>query len=234
MKNYDESEDPDRSDTEITLGMRSVLGIFFGLVLICGVFFGFGYSLGRGNSNKAAASAQTALQSSGTASPSVVKTVVEEPVSSNADKSGSDPYSNGTPGAQPAGTPPHSKPSAASSTIPPTSNVASSSSVDANGVQAAPASYNLPAPVKAAPANFPAQPSANPPAAIMVQIAAVSRPQDADVLVSALRKLGYSASVHNETSDHLLHVQIGPFPTRSQAIAMRSKLLNDGYNAILK
>ncbi len=24
-------------------------GIFFGLVLICGVFFGFGYSLGRGN-----------------------------------------------------------------------------------------------------------------------------------------------------------------------------------------
>ena len=25
------------------------LGIFFGLVLICGVFFGFGYSMGRGS-----------------------------------------------------------------------------------------------------------------------------------------------------------------------------------------
>lgn len=68
----------------------------------------------------------------------------------------------------------------------------------------------------------------------MVQIAAVSRPQDADVLVSALRKLGYSASVRSETNDPLLHVQIGPFATRDAAKVMRAKLLSDGYNAILK
>ena len=34
--------------SEITLSTASLLGIFFGLVLICGVFFGFGYSMGRG------------------------------------------------------------------------------------------------------------------------------------------------------------------------------------------
>jgi cell division septation protein DedD len=68
----------------------------------------------------------------------------------------------------------------------------------------------------------------------MVQIAAVSRREDADVLVSALGKLGYHASARPAPTDNLLHVQIGPFATRDEAKIMRTKLLNDGYNAILK
>jgi DedD protein len=72
------------------------------------------------------------------------------------------------------------------------------------------------------------------PASIMVQIAAVSRQQDANVLISALRQHGFSASAHTEPADHFLHVQVGPFTTRAQAVAMRTKLLSDGYNAILK
>jgi len=68
----------------------------------------------------------------------------------------------------------------------------------------------------------------------MVQIAAVSRQDDADVLVAALKKRGYNVIVRNELRDSLLHVQIGPFATRDEAKAMRAKLLADGYNAILK
>jgi cell division septation protein DedD len=68
----------------------------------------------------------------------------------------------------------------------------------------------------------------------MVQIAAVSRQEDADVLVAALKKRGYNVIVRNEPRDSLLHVQIGPFATRDEAKAMRAKLLADGYNAILK
>lgn len=68
----------------------------------------------------------------------------------------------------------------------------------------------------------------------MVQIAAVSRRDDADALVAALRKLGYDASARAEQGDNLLHVQIGPFSTVDQAKAMRTRLLSDGYNAILK
>lgn len=68
----------------------------------------------------------------------------------------------------------------------------------------------------------------------MVQIAAVSHRQDADVLVSALKRLGYDASVQTGASDNLLHVQVGPFATRDEAKLMRTKLLNDGYNAIVK
>src|SRR5438045_861142 len=40
-------------DTEITLGTGRLLGLFFGLVVVCAVFFGLGYTLGR-NSNVAA------------------------------------------------------------------------------------------------------------------------------------------------------------------------------------
>jgi DedD protein len=68
----------------------------------------------------------------------------------------------------------------------------------------------------------------------MVQIAAVSNPADADVLVNALRKRGYSATVRHQPGDSLMHVQVGPFSARTDAVAMRQKLLSDGYNAILK
>src|SRR5258707_13818404 len=34
-------------DTEITLGTAKLLGLFFGLVMVCAVFFALGYTLGR-------------------------------------------------------------------------------------------------------------------------------------------------------------------------------------------
>src|ERR1700677_2558893 len=34
-------------DTEITLGTGKLLGLFFGLVIVCAVFFALGYTLGR-------------------------------------------------------------------------------------------------------------------------------------------------------------------------------------------
>ena len=36
-----------RRDTELTLSSMTLLGIFFGLVLLCGLCFGLGYSMGR-------------------------------------------------------------------------------------------------------------------------------------------------------------------------------------------
>ena len=38
-------------DTEITLGTGKMLALFFGLVALCAVFFGMGFSLGK-NSGK--------------------------------------------------------------------------------------------------------------------------------------------------------------------------------------
>jgi cell division septation protein DedD len=68
----------------------------------------------------------------------------------------------------------------------------------------------------------------------MVQIAAVSHSEDAEVLVNALRKRGYTATARREVGDNLIHVQTGPFANRNDANATRQKLLNDGYNAIVE
>src|ERR1700742_1626173 len=47
---FDEDDrDEPKSDADLTLGIGSLLSIFFGVVLICGIFFGFGYSMGRRN-----------------------------------------------------------------------------------------------------------------------------------------------------------------------------------------
>ena len=67
--------------------------------------------------------------------------------------------------------------------------------------------------------------------ALMVQIAAVSHQEDADVLAGALRKRGYTVNVGRDRGDGLIHVRIGPFTSRNDANAARQKLLNDGYNA---
>jgi cell division septation protein DedD len=68
----------------------------------------------------------------------------------------------------------------------------------------------------------------------MVQIAAVSHQEDADVLVGALRKRGYAVSARRDPVDSLIHVRIGPFNDRDEANRWRTKLLNDGYNAMIQ
>lgn len=68
----------------------------------------------------------------------------------------------------------------------------------------------------------------------MVQVAAVSHQPDAEALVAALRRKGYSAAIHNDGKDKLLHVQVGPIATHTEALAIRQKLLAEGYNAIIK
>ena len=69
----------------------------------------------------------------------------------------------------------------------------------------------------------------------MVQVAAVSRQEDAEILVNALRKKQYPVlMVANVPGDSLFHVQVGPFTDPKEAEAMRSRLAGDGYNAIVK
>jgi len=68
-----------------------------------------------------------------------------------------------------------------------------------------------------------------------VQVAAVSKEEDADALVSALRKKNYPVFViDGNAADKLFHVQVGPFASLADAEAMKSRLAGDGYNPILK
>ncbi|MGA9551973.1 MAG: SPOR domain-containing protein, partial [Candidatus Sulfotelmatobacter sp.] len=67
-----------------------------------------------------------------------------------------------------------------------------------------------------------------------VQVAAVTKQEDADALVDALKKKQYPAFVANNAVDKLFRVQVGPYGDIKEAEAMRSRLINDGYNPILK
>jgi cell division septation protein DedD len=83
-----------------------------------------------------------------------------------------------------------------------------------------------PAPSPAAPAAIPGN--------FMVQVAAVSSQDIADIEVAALKKDGYAVVVRHEPQDKLLHVQIGPFADKNAAEAMRKRVQVDGFNAIVK
>jgi cell division septation protein DedD len=67
-----------------------------------------------------------------------------------------------------------------------------------------------------------------------VQIAAVSRKDDANALVKALRKKQYPVFVAANSPDKLFHVQVGPFPDLKEANAMKARLVADGYKPIVK
>ena len=219
----------ERRDRELTLGPAMLAFFGLGLFALCGLCFIFGYAMGH----RAAGSADGgAAPSSGIAS---ILQPARAPSKPSAGQSGAQPP-------QPAPTTESSVSGDANSTAD------IDSSADAGRAQApapptaAPAATTTASPVHAAltgqtaaaqslPASGNVQSALGQPSGIMVQIAAVSHPEDAEVLVGALRKRGYAVTVHRDPSDGLLHVQIGPFGNRNDALAMRQKLLNDGYNA---
>jgi DedD protein len=206
---FDTEEEIESKASEITLSTASLLGIFFGLVLVCGVFFGFGYSMGRGTGWGAQAKALATLPANTSREPEETATAENPPA------------------------PVPVEPQAAVPTPAPTvKEDAPQEEAPAKPVRPV---LSKPSPAQPAAAYLP--PADAPPSAAgqpMVQIAAVSRREDADVLVSALRQRGYGVVVRNEPQDKLLHVQVGPFADRVQATAIKQKLLSDGYNAIIK
>jgi DedD protein len=213
---FDTDEEEDVKASEITLSTASLLGIFFGLVLICGVFFGFGYSMGRGTGQGAAQA--HALDNIPSTTPG-----------------GGDESANAP--SPPTAAPDEPPASAKAASAPAVKTVVKEDAVaeDDTPAKPQPPANSKPTalksvPASAPPADAPASTSGRP----MVQIAAVARPEDAYVLVSALRQRGYSVVVRNEPQDKLLHVQVGPFADLTQAAAMKQKLLSDGYNAIIK
>jgi rare lipoprotein A len=77
--------------------------------------------------------------------------------------------------------------------------------------------------------------AALPTSGYFVQVAAVSKQEDAQALVDALKKKEYPAFVAPPaTTDKLFRVQLGPFAEVKDAEAMRTRLIGDGYSPILK
>jgi len=202
-------EDDQVRDTEITLSTGKLLGIFFALAIICGVFFTMGYLLGRSNS----AGGRT----------EIVATVP----SSSAGK----PYAG------------NKTPEAVTQTCPPGSPNCAAVSSPADSGSTAKAADQQPAAQQPSGSKTSDQSTTQSAGtdgktgtatSFMVQVAAVSKQEDAEILVTALRKKQYPVFIANAAGDPLFHVQVGPFSDRKDAEAMRTRLSGDGYNAIVK
>jgi DedD protein len=191
-------------DTEITIGTGKMLALFFGLVVLCAVFFGMGFKMGK--------SYATPLPSAGEATPMTTSSGGERP---SAEKASGDTSSNPSPGTA------LSKPTAPSTS----GNGAGSATSAATPVSTTPVSSGQ------SPSVDPSL--APPPDGYYVQVAAVTKQEDGEALVDALKKKQYPA-FSALGPDKLYHVQVGPFADIKNAEDMRAKLVNDGYNPILK
>jgi DedD protein len=193
-------------DTEITLGTGKLLVLFFSLVGVCALFFALGYSLGR----KAEPMIPT---TSAAVAPQTAP--------------GTGKASSGAPAA-PAMT---FYKSVEQKDANPELTPAADAKTDTN---AAAANANA-TPAQTPAANTPDPTTTLPTAGYFVQVAAVSKQEDADSLVDALKKKEYPAFVAAPVAtDKLLRVQLGPFADVKEAEAMRARLIADGYSPILK
>jgi cell division septation protein DedD len=194
-------------DTEITLGTGRMLAIFFALVLVCAFFFAIGFSLGR----------RTAIvgASISTSAPSGTPSTIVRPSPAKSGTPQPTPQPNdmsfykavGEKTANTALTPPDS-----TQTAQPAAETPPNTAADATN-----------AALSTAPGYF-------------VQVAAVSRQEDADALVEALKKKQYPAFTASNAAaaDKFYHIQVGPYAELKDAEAMRARLIGDGYNPIVK
>jgi DedD protein len=216
-------------DTELTLGSGTLLVLGGGLLLLCLVCFGLGYFAGHRGSPESG----TAVLPTSNAKASVTPT-------SSGSKPGAGGQAQSRPQAQAAAGVPGNSSDDATPSGQPLSAAAAANTASPQGQVKTPLDAQVrPALAGQAGGAQPAsslhvQPAMAQVQGWMVQIAAVSHPEDAEVLIDALRKRGYTVTARRDVGDSLIHVQTGPFVNRNDANAMRQKLLTDGYNAIVQ
>ncbi|MDR3763777.1 MAG: SPOR domain-containing protein [Acidobacteriota bacterium] len=200
-------------DTEITLGIGKLLGLFILLVVLCGISLGVGYSLGRNSMKQALAAASN---------PSAA------PVPAPLAASNKPIAATVTPPPEPVAAKPED-------TAP---TPAPANSADANFPKSLSNTQKeehpkLATPAASAPA--PAAPATHPSlgAGYMVQVAAVRNQDDAKLLSNALKRQRFPVVIV-QPGDKLYHVQVGPYPDAKEAEVTRAKLIGAGYNAFLK
>jgi len=210
-------------DTELTLSTGKLLGFFFGMVVVCGIFFSLGYLVGKGSSQAGVpvmtdSAAASNISSNGGAKPAAGHMATE----ATAAKPCAPGDANCTP------LPATSESAAITATLSPSSDTSPTTKppvTDAAKSDGTASAKTTAPELNSAPQSL---------TGFMVQVAAVSKQEDADALVKALRKKEYPVFVVPQADNKMFRVQVGPFAQQKDAEAMRAKLAGDGYNAILK
>jgi hypothetical protein len=217
------------------LESRHLVGLFLGVVLLCGVFFTLGYVMGRtqyGGSVHAESPARMPVGASTVGA----STPIAPPANTAADSAKPAPAAS-----VPNEWDFYSKKNDDQDKLAPSKQVAAN-----HPAAAAPPDSSEPAatltPVEReqaglthvkAPAPAPAfRPTKN---SIVLQVAALRHQSDALTMADLLQKKRFPAFVVAPASgDPLYHVQVGPYTDERTADAARAALDHDGFKAILK
>jgi cell division septation protein DedD len=206
-----------RGGGERVLESRHLVGLFLGVVLLCGVFFTLGYVMGR-TQYGGPVHASDAGDKSAPVKPAPVK-AKETPPPSAAPAGEWDFYSKKD-----------------QNHLEPVPKAPATSSAHPSDVSA------KPTPALVTPVSKPIATSTaaryQPPkmlkGAIIVQVAALTRESDAMAMADAVQQKKFPAFVVAPTTDNFYRVQVGPYPDQQSAEAAQRALERAGFKTIIK
>jgi DedD protein len=227
-----------RGGGDRVLESRHLVGLFLGVVLLCGVFFTLGYVMGRTQYGGAVHAADV-LNGSAPSAPASSKSK-PAPAAKNGpapapDNGGWDFYDNKKSASD------HLEPAAAPAAAPATPVTKSATKAPATVPAVATKTTNTPPPAatKTVAAPTPKQPARfQPPAltknSIVLQVAAVKLQRDALEMADAIQQKKFPSFVATSPADNFYHVQVGPYPDMAAAENAKRALEQLGFKPIIK
>ena len=221
-----------RGGGDRVLESRHLVGLFLGVVLLCGVFFTLGYVMGRTQYGGAvhAADGFNSNVPSASVSPKSKAASAAKTAPAPPENGGWDFYDNKKSASD------HLEPApvTAAPSAPATKTPASVPAVATKSTNAPPppATKTVAAPTPKQPARF--QPPALSKNSIIVQVAAVKLQRDALEMADAIQQKKFPAFVATSPADTLYHVQVGPYPDMAAAENAKRALEQLGFKPIIK
>jgi DedD protein len=205
-----------RGGGERVLESRHLVGLFLGVVLLCGVFFTLGYVMGR-NQFGGSVHAESAIRN--TPSSSAKSKGAEQPAPTAPDWDFYDKNKDTS----------HLEPPTAAVKSPAASSAPAKYSANASAPAAAP----KPSANDARAASRLQQPSI-PKATIVLQVAALRRQGDALEMAEAIQQKRFPCFVATPSSDNYYRVQVGPYQDVASAESAKRALEQLGFKPIIK
>ncbi len=194
------------------LESRHLVGLFLGVVLLCGVFFTLGYVMGRNQFGGPVHAEDKRIRETLSLAPAAPKSKQSEPAPSSA--SGDwDFYGKSSPKNPDATETPAAAPRNVAGSAP---SAAKTKSVVAT----------------APPGRF--QPPKMGKSSIVLQVSALTRQSDALAMADAIQQKGFPSFVVTPTTDNFYRVQVGPYADEKSADASKRALEQAGFKSIIK
>jgi DedD protein len=217
-----------RGGGDRVLESRHLVGLFLGVVILCGVFFTLGYVMGR-TQYSGSVHAEAPLRAGAPPAPTSAKNKeANAPAAVPGSDQGWDFYDKKTASK-------HLEPAAAvnSNGKQSTNNSAQATNQTNPSAQASASAKTVPASAKQLwPSGF--LPPIMAKNSIVVQVAAVKLQRDALEMADAIEQKKLPAFVAMAPADKLYHVQIGPYPDMASAESAKRQLEQLGFKPIIK